>query len=373
MDVRNIRRMSTDPERADPTQRTYTVIDLFAGCGGLSAGLRATERFQPVAAVEHDTRAAATYALNFGAEHVFAGDITEWLKGPVPKADVVVGGPPCQGFSALGKKDPDDPRNELWQRYVDTLVRAQPYAFVLENVPQFLASTQYMAFQAETQPDGRLANYELESYLVNSADYGAGQARKRVVVLGRQRGTEEMGKPEPVDPPRTLRQVLKDVNPKVETISLPESSVFILGMTFPGPYKTVDLHFTRQPTPRSLERYAHIKPGQNRHAIPDRLSTPGWRKHKTGAGDVMGRLVWDKPSVTIRTEFFKPEKGRYLHPDEQRPITHYEAALLQGFDDDFEWCGNKSEIARQIGNAVPVKLATAIGAHIAKHLDRLLT
>ena len=76
--------------------------------------------------------------------------------------------------------------------------------------------------------------------------------------------------------------------------------------------------------------------------------------------DVYGRLRWDRPSVTIRTEFFKPEKGRYLHPEQHRPITHLEAALLQGFPSTFRWCGSKIEIARQIGNAVPVELAAAI-------------
>ncbi len=82
----------------------------------------------------------------------------------------------------------------------------------------------------------------------------------------------------------------------------------------------------------------------------------------------MGRLHWDKPSVTIRTEFFKPEKGRYLHPTEDRPITHAEAALIQGFSEDFQWCGTKTSIARQIGNAVPPPLARAIADHVALRL-----
>ncbi len=82
----------------------------------------------------------------------------------------------------------------------------------------------------------------------------------------------------------------------------------------------------------------------------------------------MGRLRWERPSVTIRTEFFRPEKGRFLHPDENRPLTHYEAALLQGFPDDFMWCGSKASIARQIGNAVPVPLASAVAKHIAAHM-----
>lgn len=82
----------------------------------------------------------------------------------------------------------------------------------------------------------------------------------------------------------------------------------------------------------------------------------------------MGRVRWDEPSVTIRTEFYKPEKGRYLHPEANRPITHMEAALLQGFPDDFLWCGSKVEIARQIGNAVPVGLARAIAGALYNYL-----
>ena len=81
----------------------------------------------------------------------------------------------------------------------------------------------------------------------------------------------------------------------------------------------------------------------------------------------MGRLFWDRPAVTIRTEFFKPEKGRYLHPEEDRAITHHEAARLMGFPDDFKWVGSKTSIARQIGNAVPIPLGKAIGIELLKH------
>jgi DNA (cytosine-5)-methyltransferase 1 len=82
----------------------------------------------------------------------------------------------------------------------------------------------------------------------------------------------------------------------------------------------------------------------------------------------MGRLDWEKPSVTVRTEFFKPEKGRFLHPTQHRAITHWEAARLQGFPDDYRWVGDRADIARQIGNAVPIKLGAAIGAHLAHAL-----
>ena len=127
------------------------------------------------------------------------------------------------------------------------------------------------------------------------------------------------------------------------------------------------LHFGRRPRPESLARYAAIPEGGNRFDLarnrPDLLPRC-WAEKPTGTTDVMGRLWWERPSVTIRTEFFKPEKGRYLHPQADRPITHREAARLQCFPDDFVFEGSKTEIARQIGNAVPVELASAIARHV---------
>ena len=120
------------------------MIDLFAGCGGMTAGFQATGRIDPIGAVEIEPDAAATYAQNFG-EHVFVGDIQEWVQGELGSADVVIGGPPCQGFSQLGLQDPDDPRSLMWNQYVRALVKIRPRYFVMENVPQFLRSKQYSA------------------------------------------------------------------------------------------------------------------------------------------------------------------------------------------------------------------------------------
>ena len=113
--------------------------------------------------------------------------------------------------------------------------------------------------------------------------------------------------------PRTVGDALAGVEPRVSGINLPENSIEFRGERVRGVYKMADLHVTRQPTERSLRRFAAIPEGGNRFDLPEGLKTPGWRKHTTGSRDVMGRLRWDKPSVTIRTEFFKPEKGRYLH------------------------------------------------------------
>lgn len=134
----------------------------------------------------------------------------------------------------------------------------------------------------------------------------------------------------------------------------------------------LDLHFGRNPTPTSLERYKMVPLGGNRFDLQKNalhITPQCWIRKKSGGTDLFGRLWWDRPSVTIRTEFFKPEKGRYLHPEKHRPITHREAARLMGFPDDFIFHGSKTEIARQIGNAVPPALAGAIAREIKAVLD----
>jgi DNA (cytosine-5)-methyltransferase 1 len=135
----------------------------------------------------------------------------------------------------------------------------------------------------------------------------------------------------------------------------------------------LDLHFGRNPTETSIQRYKAVPPGGNRFDLqrnrPD-ITPKCWIRKSSGGTDLFGRLWWDRPSVTIRTEFFKPEKGRYLHPDQHRPITHREAARIQSFPDDFVFRGSKTDIARQIGNAVPPLLAKAVAHEVARCLNQ---
>lgn len=354
------------------SSRIIRVLDLFAGAGGLTQGFReADARYETVRAVEMDLSAAATYAHTFDYP-VYAGSIEDWLQHEhVPAVDVVVGGPPCQGFSTLGKRDAEDKRNTLWREYVETVARACPSYFILENVPQFLNSPQFELFKESTQPGGRLADYEFSASIVNAADYGAPQARRRVIAIGWRRELSKLGPPEPSHQGRhvTVRAALSGVRKRVDSVLLPQVSTEFNGVQLSGAFKTVELHVGRNYTDLSIARFATIPPGGNRFDIPDDLLAPCWRQHRSGSADVMGRLHPDRPSVTIRTEFFKPEKGRYLHPTENRAITHYEAALLQGFGDQHLWVGSKVSIARQIGNAVPVQLGKAIGQHLAQAFD----
>lgn len=366
---------------AAPAGRVYTTLDLFAGAGGLSEGLRvaAPGRFVTRQAVELDYAAAATFALNHGGTvsggtiasgRVYAGRIENWLaETRVPEVDVVLGGPPCQGFSTLNRARVGVERNELWRLYVETVRRASPRYFVLENVPAFSTSPQFTLFERSLRR-GPLSDYNISFAVLNSADFGAPQARRRVIVIGHHKDVVDPGLPQPgTRARRTVREALEGVPLGVDRVGLPDGTATFLGNELPGVFTTRQLHFGREYTELSRRRFAAIPPGGNRFDLPDELKTPGWRKHRSGSGDVMGRLYWDRPSVTIRTEFFKPEKGRYLHPTEDRVITHYEAALLQGFPESYRWVGTREQIARQIGNAVPVPLGAAIGARLLGALD----
>ncbi|MDO8119713.1 DNA cytosine methyltransferase [Isoptericola sp. b490] len=346
-------------------------LDLFAGAGGLSLGFKLADvGYHPVFAVEIDDAAASTYKRNFGAP-VYAGPIED-LEQFEP-ADVIIGGPPCQGFSPLGRDRDHVSRaqlNELWQQYLRAVHQVRPKAFVIENVPEFQRSAQFARLLQLMDSDTLLREYGYAYGVLNAADYGVPQRRRRgifVAVRGWRsvEGTSELPWPPPAThgaespgarPYRTVREAIGDLElmPAATEIGLDEAS-------------RQDLHFRRQPRETSLSRYRAIPEGGNRFDLarnrPDLLPAC-WANKPTGTTDVMGRLWWDRPSVTIRTEFFKPEKGRYLHPVADRAISHREAARIQTFPDDFEFDGTKIEVARQIGNAVPPILARAVALHV---------
>ncbi|CAG7614874.1 putative BsuMI modification methylase subunit YdiO [Leucobacter soli] len=327
-----------------------------------------------------DAAAAASFEATFGKGIVYTGPIQDWLASDrVPDSvDIVVGGPPCQGFSLLGKRDENDERNKLWQQYAETLVRVKPKYFVVENVAAFFKSPQFELFKAQFEQGEKLADYAFDPMVLNAADFGAAQARKRAVLIGYRKELGSPGAPIRTHSPdgsdgtkryATVGAKLRDVpkTPDRDDLFL-EKTHKRNGATFPGAFSPRDLHWSRRYEEQSLQRFQAIPRRGNRFDLPDDLKAECWKDHTSGSGDVMGRLWSSRPSVTIRTEFFKPEKGRYLHPTEHRAITHYEAALLQGFRGSHRFVGSKSAIARQIGNAVPIPLGRAIAAQLLPHL-----
>ena len=342
----------------------YTVVDLFSGAGGMSLGLEAPERlngladlgyeeigfdeqaFETALAVELDDETAETFRRNFDAE-VRETDIQEIDSfEPWRDADIVVGGPPCQGFSNLNsiKTDElDDERNQLWRQFMRAVEEIDPTVFLIENVPRFLKSGE----GARAVQIAEDLGYTTVVDTLWAHDYGVPQKRKRSFILGSKHGVPFFPEP-PETPERTVEDAIGNL---------------------PAEPTGENWHVARKHvTELSRNRMEAVPPGGNRFDIPEELLPECWKNKPTGGTDLYGRLWWDRPSVTIRTEFYKPEKGRYLHPEANRSITIREGARLQTFPDDFEFSGARTRVAPQIGNAVPPKLAFHLGQAIRSHL-----
>jgi DNA (cytosine-5)-methyltransferase 1 len=342
---------------------TYRLIDLFAGCGGMTRGFVDTGRYAPVFAVEHDPHAAATYATNFG-DHVHAGDIQD--VEAFPQADVVIGGPPCQGFSPLNRERVGFERRALWQEYLRALDDSRPHAFVMENVPELLVSEEYEQFREAALARG----FRVTEAVLNAADFGVPQRRRRAIAVGLLGETPTLPSATHSDPERQQlgTERWRTFRDAVDGLPLrPDGRAW---------------HKARAPRPSSIRRYKAVpRDGGNRFQMQANLDRAGlgelvpacWRNKPTGTTDVFGRLWWDRPAYTIRTEFYKPEKGRYLHPSAHRPITIREAARCMSFPDDFVLPEDQSmtSIARQVGNAVPPLLAQRIAFTLAAQLDAI--
>jgi DNA (cytosine-5)-methyltransferase 1 len=310
------------PERISDRQVGYRLIDLFSGAGGMTLGFsKAFDKpFHSVWANDFDSDAAATYNHNFG-DHCVVGDIVALLEDPtihIPVADVVIGGPPCQGFSLLNKGRASDPRKQMWRPFLQVVERSQASVFVIENVPQILGSEEH----AEIMEEAKSMGFRVTFGKLCAADYGVPQVRWRAFIIGCR-----FQDPATVFPPvkthrspknaavalnfdgcmtwQTVRDAIADLPP-------PE------GIEIRNVSPPFNLHFGRTPTATSVARYRAIpNEGMNRFDL-QRLAlelTPDcWIRKKSGGTDLFGRLWWDRPAFTIRTEFFKPEKGRYLHP-----------------------------------------------------------
>lgn len=354
------------------------VIDLFSGAGGLSVGFDWLSDFEffPVWANDFNEFAANTYNANFGPICP-TGDIVDLLDQAdtrIPQAEVVVGGPPCQGFSLLNKKRSDDPRKKLWIPFMEVVDRSGASIFVMENVPQMLGSLEH----GEILDWAHQRGFVVWSGSLVAADYGVPQTRKRAFLVGSRDADPNQFFPPPrthYDPNRKPGQIALFDGAYTED-AVPWATVRDAIGDLPTPVGTeirdvpapLDLHFGRNPTEKSKARYRAIpEEGMNRFDLQRRapdLTPDCWVRKKTGGTDLFGRLWWDRPAFTIRTEFYKPEKGRYLHPQQHRPITHREAARFQSFPDQFRFLGSKIEIARQIGNAVPPFLAKAVADQV---------
>lgn len=326
-------------------------IDVFAGAGGLSLGLSRSGG-RAVLAAELDRECVETFRLNFPDAEAVAVDVRD-LDWSGLRADAVVGGPPCQGFSSLGRRRADDPRNYLTLEMLRCAEAVRPRAIVIENVPKFLESGQCDQIKSRLRQLG----YAVRTGSVDCADFGVPQRRTRALLVAVERG---------LPLPWPLRTHGGKGQPRHRTVADAFSRL-------PIEPDGRNRHDRKHMSDTYLERFRSIGEGGSRRQLPPDLMLPCWRK-ATGHSDVLGRLEWHKPATTVRTEFFRPEKGRFLHPVADRPITAREAARLQSFPDAFVFPPGHTlaSLGRQIGNAVPPCLAESIGHALCetlRHVD----
>lgn len=357
-------------EGDEMTKDEFKIMDLFSGAGGFSLGFDSpqslcglgnlgykdigftNETFRTEFSLDKYSPATNTIKENFPYSETFNGPIENYTSfEDWEDIDIVIGGPPCQGFSNLNStstEDLDDERNGLWRDFLRAVEEIQPEVFVIENVPRFLKSEQGALAVRRANNLG----YETVVDVLNAVDYGVPQNRKRAFVVGSRVGTPFL--PAPTEEPiKTVEDAIGDL-PKEPTEE--------------------NLHRSRNFADITIKRMENVPEGGNRFDIPQDLLPECWKDYENGGRDLFGRLWWDKPSVTIRTSFHKPMKGRHLYPDDDvhRTITLREGARLQTFPDSFEFGNNyQTHISQLIGNAVPPKLAYHIALAVKAHIEGL--
>ena len=338
------------------------VVDMFSGSGGLSLGF-ANAGFEVSHAVDNWHEALATFAHNKPTTKTHLMDLSqpreiEALACAVGNVDVIVGGPPCQGFSIAGKRDPKDPRNLLYRGFTEMVRLVSPHAFVMENVPTIASPTNRELFEA-IQHDFVSLGYRVVARVLLASQFGVPQNRKRMFIVGTTKGLE-FDFPEPLPGLVTARDAIGD---------LPEDSLSD-GSAYPSqpssPFQElmrVDSSgvFNHQATnhaERTIEVIAQVPDGGNYKNLPEDLQ--GTRK----VNIAWTRLSSARPSFTIDTGH-----RHHFHYSYNRVPTARESARLQSFPDSYVFLGSRSSQLRQIGNAVPPLLAKAIAQQLGKSLS----
>lgn len=355
--------------------KEYRVLDLFCGAGGLSCGLDSVKGFQTRVALDFDKSAINTFSQNFENVECVCGDITKKdIKRKIielckkNKVNMVVGGPPCQGFSLKGKNlGINDPRNFLFLEYFEIVKSIKPKIFIIENVKNMISSGKGY-FIKQIYEKFESIGYKLKHGILNAYDFGVPQTRERTIIIGTTY-KNAITLPAGSKKHRTnVRDAISDLaylnSGEGEEVSeyLIKAKTNYQKELRKGSIKLYN-HKATAHSKVALDKLKLIPPEGDKSFMP--LELYGRQKFQT----TWSRLVWDKPSPTIDTRFDTPSNGRNSHPFLQRSITPREAARIQSFPDRFRFYGNKCSICKQIGNAVPPLLAKAIAEHIKKEVN----
>ena len=349
------------------------IIDLFAGCGGLSLGFIKNQH-DIVTAVEFDQTIASTYKANHPNVNVVIDDIMNIDDSDLFKqgdADIIIGGPPCQGFSMAGARIRNgfinDPRNYLFKHYFNVVKKVKPKAFIMENVKGIMTMQNgeifkeiLKIFSDPNLLDGQ--SYTIHFKLVKAVEFGIPQKRERMIIVGTLNNNYSFDSIWDM----TKEEIKKDIPTFFDSVTV-RDAIGNLGDTtesgqIKNPKATTEYekylssskefifnHKKTNHSDKAILRMKKIQAGENYEVLDEKI--------KSVHSGAYGRLDWDKPSQTITTRFDTPAGGRFIHPEMNRTLSPREAARLQSFSDDFIFYGNKTSICKQIGNAVPPKIS----------------
>lgn len=355
--------------------KKYNVVDLFAGVGGLSYGFSKLDDFNILVANEIEKDISKAYSLNHPNVKMINCDINSLTEDKLKeelgdnKIDLVVGGPPCQSYSTLGKRQMDE-RANLFMQYKRVLNILKPKAFVFENVTGILSMDGGKLFK-KIQEEFESIGYNLKYQVLNAVDYGVPQLRERVILVG-FKGNNEFEYPkathgENLKPYVTLKDAIGDL-PKIKSGESNDKYAKEPDNDFLNFVRNnndkLDEHIAPKNGEHLIKIMEALKDGQSKDDLPDSI------KPKSGYGNTYAKLWWNKPSTTITRNFACPSSSRCIHPRDSRAMSIREGARLQSFPDDYKFYGSDGTKRLEIGNAVPPLLSVAIAKEMLKALKK---
>lgn len=351
----------------------FKILDLFCGAGGFSYGMHKNSHFITEVALDFNKHAAETFKRNMSETNVIVGDITDSetkkhiiAESKLRGVNMIIGGPPCQGFSMKGKKlGLKDPRNFLFVEYLNIVKELQPDVFVIENVKALL-STSAGWFKKEIVNKISAMGYHVEVGVLNAQDFGVPQTRERTIFICSKHKSIPL--PSPTNKKVSVREAIGDLaylesgegcfEQKYITDTFSEYQRIMRAESY-----MLYNHQASKHKQIAIDKLKMIPPEKGKEFLPQELQ--GKQQFKT----TWGRLVWNEQSPTIDTRFDAASNGKNNHPFLNRAITPREAARIQSFDDSFIFYGSKVYVRQQIGNAVPPLMAKAIADQIDKYLN----